>query len=96
LADQQGANPLLAMRGVNGHGVNPTAMAIVTGHDGSHDGRAREGDEKELITRGELFVDNEGRTIVSGFVAKNGLPKRGDRGAVSRIVEWNNGGGHGK
>ena len=49
-------------------------MAIVTGHDCSHDRVVRDRDKKELVVNRELFINDQARFVVCRLVTEDRLP----------------------
>src|SRR4051794_3861278 len=75
------------MLGRDGYGVNPAAMAIVTGHDGADDCVVSDGDEEEFIVNGQLLMNDEIRVVVRRLVTEDGLPQRHDLAAMCCVQE---------
>jgi hypothetical protein len=69
-------------------------MAVVSGHDRSHDATFVLGNEKHAVACRNLLGDGQGRLVVSRLIPKDGPPKLDDSLAIDRINVLANG-GHG-
>ncbi len=74
MGNKVGSGALPAMGWGDGNGVNPAAMAIVSGHDCANDSGISDGDKEKLIVNLDLLINDQPRIVVRRLVTKDFLP----------------------
>ena len=77
----RGHTPTLVLR-QDCHLVQPTAVAVVSGHRGADYRIFVNRDQKHVVRHGELGGEYLRRGVVRGIVGKDGFPKCDDAGTV--------------
>ncbi len=88
MAHQLASNAVSPFCLVDGYGIQPTPVAVITSHRGRNNLAGLSSDENEIVNF-EFCVDNPCRVIVWRIVREHFLPKRDKLRTVNLVVKAN-------